>query len=85
MSEKDKHKLVEEINEEFKLAFQGIKKLPNKAKFGVYVAYKYYTRLLRKISMTPSRVLVEKRIRVSQFSKFAILLKSYLVYNLRLL
>lgn len=84
LSEEDKHKIVEEINEEFNLAFQGIKKLPNKAKFGVYVAYKYYTRLLRKISKTPSKVLVEKRIRVSQFAKMTILLKSYFVYNLRL-
>lgn len=80
----DKDKIVSEIKEEFNLAYQGIKKLPKEARFGVYVAYKYYTRLLKKVDRTPARVLKEKRISVSTRSKTYLLFESYMKYKLNI-
>ncbi len=43
----EKIKIEEEIQVEFDQALIGIKNLPQGAKLGVYVAYKYYTKLLK--------------------------------------
>src|SRR5690606_30614933 len=42
-----------EIEAEFKEALIGIKRLPTSSRFGVYLAYKYYLSLFRKIKRTP--------------------------------
>jgi 15-cis-phytoene synthase len=78
-------KIIPQIRDDFKAAFQGIKKLPKEARFGVYVAYKYYHKLLRKIDHVPAHKLKEKRIRVSNPAKTVILLKSYVKYQFNLL
>ncbi len=43
-----KCQIEQEIEEEFKEALIGIKKLPNSSMFGVYLAYKYYISLFKK-------------------------------------
>ncbi|HRF17565.1 MAG TPA: phytoene/squalene synthase family protein, partial [Chitinophagaceae bacterium] len=48
-TEKDKQEIEEDIQKDFKEAFEGIRQLPMKARFGVYVAYKYYLSLFKKI------------------------------------
>jgi phytoene synthase len=45
----DKERIEADIEEDFRRAYLGIRKLPIKARFGVYVAYKYYYSLFRKI------------------------------------
>ncbi|WP_422359319.1 phytoene/squalene synthase family protein [Reichenbachiella sp.] len=78
----EKNQIIQEIKEEFKAAYDGIKKLPNEAKLGVYVAYKYYSKLLKQIDQTRPEVLKEKRISVSTPSKTYLLIKSYISYQL---
>lgn len=77
--------IVKEIREEFEFAYNGIKKLPREARLGVYVAYKYYMKLLNKISKKHPDVLRERRVRVSNSTKTYLLFKSYLRYQLNVL
>ncbi|MFT5723411.1 MAG: phytoene synthase [Bacteroidia bacterium] len=82
LSTTDKNRIVEEIKSDFKTAFTGIKKLPNEARFGVYVAYKYYGQLLKQIDKTPAGALKKKRISVSKPLKTYLLFESYIRYNI---
>jgi phytoene/squalene synthetase len=79
-----KRKLVAEIEADFKDALIGIKMLPKSAKFGVYTAYKYYRSLLKKIAKTEPEEILNKRIRVDDFSKLFIVSKSYVRYQLNM-
>ena len=76
--------IIQEIQEDFKVALQGIKKLPIEAKFGVYTAYVYYKKLLHKLEKTPSKEILNTRIRVSNYSKMGLLAKSFVSYKLKL-
>jgi len=81
----DKKTIIEEIEKDFKIAKEGILKLPKESRLGVYLAYKYYSNLLKKIVHTPAIVLKENRIRVSTTKKIYILLLSYLRHKLNLI
>jgi phytoene/squalene synthetase len=83
--EDSKSKIILEIEKDFKHALVGIFKLPDEARFGVYTAYKYYSKLLKKIKNTPSLSIKNSRIRVPNYQKVAVLAKSYLKYRLNLL
>ncbi len=85
LTNEDKLKLVSEIELDFKNALKGIVLLPKEAKFGVYTAYKYYLRLLHKISKTESNEILNKRIRVGDFYKIFIVGKSYVRYQLNVM
>lgn len=74
---KTKKALIEEIERDFADAYIGICQLPESSKFGVHIAYKYYSQLLRKLSQTPSNKIMETRIRVSKITKMRLLLQSY--------
>lgn len=75
-TERDKKEIEADIHDDFKQAYSGILKLPLKSRFGVYVAYKYYLSLFKKIrSMKPSRVL-EARIRIPDYKKAMIVLRA---------
>ena len=80
-----KNKIIDEIEEDFSEAFKGIKMLPLEAKFGVYTAYIYYRRLLKKLKRTPSEKIMNTRIRISNPIKISLLAKSFVVYKLNLL
>ncbi len=80
-----KAKIIEEIEEDFRIAFHGIKRLPIEAKFGVYTAYRYYSKLLSKLKNTPSEKIIETRIRVSDYSKVNLLAQSYVQYKLNMI
>lgn len=72
----DKKQIEEDIFSDFKKAYAGIIKLPMKSRFGVYVAYKYYLSLFKKIkSLEPARVL-EARIRIPDYKKAMIVLRA---------
>ncbi len=63
----DKLKIEQDIQQNFRDALKGILMLPVQARFGVYVAFKYYLSLFRKIKrLKPSRIL-ERRIRIPDF------------------
>ncbi|MBT9190237.1 MULTISPECIES: phytoene/squalene synthase family protein [Zobellia] len=84
LDEESKTRIVNEIKADFELAYSGILQLPNEAKFGVYTAYKYYYRLLKKLQRTPSLEIRKVRIRVPNYEKFGVLAKSYVNYKLNL-
>lgn len=81
LTPEDKSNIIKDINLEFKEALGGIKKLPKEARLGVYVAYRYYLRLLKKIDNTPATALFDSRIRVSNSLKTYLLFKSYVRYQ----
>ena len=83
--DRTKLKLEEEIEEDFKLAYEGIKQLPVEARFGVYVAYIYYQALLRKIKQVPASTIKDARIRVPNKEKFALLLSSWFRFQLNVI
>ena len=83
--EKTKHNIIKEIERDFSIALNGIFKLPSEARFGVYTAYKYYTKLLSKLKKTPSISIRQNRIRVPNYQKVSVFARSYLKYRLNLL
>lgn len=84
-SENDKLKIIQEIDLDFKKGLEGIFQLPNKARFGVYTAYKYYSKLLTKLKNTPSSRIANARIRVPNYQKMSVLARSYVKYRFNLL
>ena len=84
-NETSKNKIIAEIEKDFEHALKGIVKLPKKARFGVYIAYRYYNKLLKKLKNTPSTNIKESRIRIDNFQKFVVLTRSYVKYRLNLI
>ncbi len=84
-NETSKNKIIAEIEKDFEHALKGIVKLPKKARFGVYIAYRYYNKLLKKLKNTPSTNIKESRIRIDNFQKFVVLTRSYVKYQLNLI
>ena len=84
LDEASKNRIIEEIKDDFFRGYEGIVKLPNDAKFGVYTAYKYYYQLLKKLQKTPSTEIKNARIRVPNYQKFGLLASSYVNYKLNL-
>lgn len=80
-----KCQIEKEIEEEFKEALIGIKKLPNSSMFGVYLAYKYYISLFKKIKSKTSSEILNNRVRVSNPQKIFVAFKSYVRYKIAFL
>ena len=80
-----KEQIISEINRDFDEAYDGILQLPIEAKFGVYTAFIYYRKLLRKLTKTKASEIHEKRIRISNPMKMILLTKSFVHYKLNLL
>ncbi len=74
-----------DIATDFSNAYEGILQLPAKAKFGVYVAYKYYLSLFKKIKKTAPANILEQRIRIPAYGKAYILAKAGLRSQFNLL
>jgi phytoene synthase len=85
LDERSKARIIEEIEYDFAKAYQGIVKLPNEAKFGVYTAYIYYKKLLSNLKKTEPVKIAQTRIRVSNPIKILLLGRSYITYKLNLL
>lgn len=82
--ENAKRMIIKEIQDDFDIAYQGILKLPIEAKFGVYTAFVYYKKLLKKLENTPCHEIGNARIRVSNYTKAGLLAQSFVTYKLRL-
>lgn len=78
---KIKYEIEKEIEEEFHEALIGIKKLPASSIFGVYLAYKYYLSLFKKIKKKSSKEILNGRIRIANSEKAFVAFKSYLRYK----
>ena len=84
-SEHSKKEIIEEIEEDFKNAVRGIEKLPKNSKFAVYIAYRYYFKLLKKLKKISSENIVKKRVRIHNLQKFIVIARSYIKYQLNLI
>ena len=82
---KMKTKIEQEIELDFKAGYEGIKLLPKDARFGVYMAYRYYIKLFHKIQKTDAKIILGTRIRIGDNKKVRLLFTSYLRHNLNLL
>jgi len=80
-----KQKIIEEIESDFRVGYEGILHLPLEAKFGVYTAYVYYKKLLSKLKNTPSAEIKNTRIRVPDYQKYGLFAKCYLTYRLNII
>lgn len=86
LNDSSKELIIKEIEEDFEYAFKnGILKLPVEAKFGVFIAYRYYKKLLKKLKATPSSKIMDTRIRISNPMKINLLARSYVKYKLNLI
>lgn len=72
-TEEDKTRIENEIKSEFDHAYIGIKKLPKGVRFGVYLAYRYYTSLFQKIKGFSPKKITEERIRINNRRKIYLL------------
>lgn len=81
----DKQQIEEDIEQDFRNAYQGILALPLKARFGVYVAFKYYYSLFGKIKSTHHQHILQKRIRIANYHKAYIVLRAGVKNHLRLI
>ena len=72
----DKLAIEQDIQKDFDEAYAAILNLPIKARFGVYVAYKYYLSLFKKIQRLEPAHILESRIRIPDYGKAFILAKA---------
>ena len=82
---KQKTIIEDEIEEDFKVALMGIKKLPKSSRQGVYLAYLYYQKLFLKIKRTPAQKILLERIRIPNVKKIVLMLQSVVRYQTNLL
>lgn len=79
-----KLQIEQEIEKDFEEALKGIKMLPTSARFGVYLAYRYYLTLFAKIKRTPAKTVAQQRIRIPNPQKLSIMMSSYFAYKVAL-
>jgi phytoene/squalene synthetase len=81
-----KQEIINDIEADFEYAFKhGILKLPVEAKFGVYMAFRYYKRLLKKLKAVHHTKIMKTRVRISNPMKINLLARSYVKYKLNLI
>ncbi|RZW39890.1 MAG: phytoene/squalene synthase family protein [Flavobacteriaceae bacterium] len=85
LDEDSKQDIIDEIEYDFAKGLAGIHKLPAEAKFGVFMAYRYYNQLLKKLKKTPALQIKNARIRVTDYKKVELLTRSYVKYQLNLM
>lgn len=81
----DKLNIEADIKADFDAALEGIRQLPKGARFGVYLAYKYYTQLFSKIKSAPAQRVAQERFRVSDKRKVYLLFSSAVRHQLNFL
>ena len=79
-----KCQIEKEIEQDFAIALQGIKKLPPSSKGGVYLAYVYYKSLFAKIKKLPAHRVLKERIRINNGKKFGLMINSLLECKMRI-
>jgi len=84
-TESEKQVIEADIQNDFDNAYKGILRLPIKARFGVYVAYKYYLSLFQRIKKLQPQTILQQRIRIPNYGKAMILAKAGLRLQLNLL
>jgi len=80
-----KQQIEEEIEEDFRIALQGIKMLPASSKGGVYLAYVYYQSLFKKIKRLPAKRILSGRIRINNGRKVGLMINSLVECKMRII
>lgn len=80
-----KERIERDIEADFQAGFEGIKQLPKDARFGVYIAYKYYYNLFLKIKGIEASRIMKERVRIPNAQKYSLLFSSYLRHNFNLI
>ena len=84
-NEVNKKEIEAGIDEDFRIAYEGIKLLPKSSRFGVYVAYIYYRSLFDKIKGTSPERIMNGRVRIPNNRKLTLLLSSYVKHSFDLI
>ena len=74
-----------DIASDFKRAYASIIELPWKARFGVYVAYKYYLSLFLRIKRIQASKIMRERIRIPNYLKAMIVVRAGVKNQLKLI
>lgn len=80
-----KLQLIAEIEQEFDIALEGIKRLPGRSQLAIYTAYNYYRKLLIKIKHSEASAILKERIRISNVRKLSIMAQSAIEYKLNMI
>jgi 15-cis-phytoene synthase len=80
-----KRSIESEILDDFNEGYKGILMLPKDARFGVFMAYKYYLQLFEKICRLDTTTILTERVRIPNTTKWSLMMKSYVVHNLNML
>lgn len=76
-----KEEIEKDIENDFNEALEGIRKLPISSRFGVYIAYIYFYRLLGKINKLEPKSIMQSRIRVNNAEKLLLFFTSYIKFR----
>ncbi|HEY9117961.1 MAG TPA: phytoene/squalene synthase family protein, partial [Roseivirga sp.] len=77
-----KEAIEADIQKDFDEALIGIRQLPVESRLGVYLAYKYYLKLFKKIKACPPSRIKQERIRIPDIKKIGILIGIYLRHRI---
>ena len=83
--ETQKQIVISEIENDFNEAYKGIQELPKSARFGVYMAHRSSVPLLKKIKKLEASRILKTRVRVPDYQKYQLFLRSYVKNGLNLI
>lgn len=81
LDDETKSALEKDIDLDFDKGLEGIKLLPKNARFGVYVAYIYYRKLLMKIKSMHYKRILEERVSIPNSQKMVLFARSYVKHR----
>lgn len=81
----DKLRIEAEVEEDFRIALEGILALPHSARFGVFLAYRFYTNLFERIRRSTPEEVKASRIRVPNWRKALLICSTFVESRLGLI
>jgi len=80
LTQHEKADIESDIEKNLREAYLGIIMLRKGVRLGVYCAYVYYLQLFKKIKRTSADKLLENRIRINNFYKIILMIKSIMIW-----
>ena len=81
-SQENKAHIERDIQADFDAAYEGIKRLPASARHGVYLAYRYYVGLFKRIKHVHVSRIFTERIRIPDSQKMLLLFQTFVKQSL---
>jgi len=82
LTNESKQEIVQDIEEDLKEAHKGIVQLPIESRLGVYLAYRYFSNLLKKLKRIDCEQIMNERVRISNPMKLMLLTRTYIRYKI---